>query len=102
LTNDEIIDVDQDPLGKPGHRVKKDGSLEIWARPLSDGSLAVGLFNRGEGFRAVALDWKDLGLTGPQTVRDLWRQTDVGVFDGAFEGFVARHGVLMVRLAPAK
>jgi alpha-galactosidase len=102
LTNDEIIDVDQDPLGKPGHRVKKEGALEMWARPLSDGSLAVGLFNRGEGLVPVTLDWKDLGLSAPQTVRDLWRQTDVGVFDGTFEGFVARHGVLMVRLAPAK
>ena len=48
LTNDEIIEVDQDPLGKPGYRVSKDGDLEVWIRHLEDGSIAVGLFNRGE------------------------------------------------------
>ncbi len=48
LSNDEVIEVDQDPLGKPGRRVAKDGDQEVWARPLEDGSLAVGLFNRGE------------------------------------------------------
>jgi len=41
--------VDQDPLGKPGRRVWKQGPLEVWARDLEDGSKAVGLFNRGEG-----------------------------------------------------
>ncbi len=89
-------------MGKPGRRIKKDGALEIWARPLSDGSLAVGLFNRGEGFRTVTAEWKDLDIAGPRTVRDLWRQTDVGAFDGSFEAAVGRHGVLMIRLAPAK
>jgi alpha-galactosidase len=102
LTNDEIIDVDQDPLGRPGRRIKKDGTLEVWARPLSDGSLVVGLFNRGDGLKTMTVEWKDLGLTGPQEVRDLWRQKDVGVFEGSFEAAVGRHGVLMVRFTPAK
>ena len=48
LCNDEVIEVDQDPLGKPGRRVAKHGDLEVWARPMEDGSLAVGLFNRNE------------------------------------------------------
>ena len=48
LTNDEIIEVDQDPLGKPGWRVSKNNGLEVWKRPLEDGSIAVGLFNRDE------------------------------------------------------
>jgi alpha-galactosidase len=98
LTNDEIIEVDQDPLGKPGRRVTKTGDLEVWARELEDGSLAVGLFNRGEGLAAVTASWSDLGIAGPRRVRDLWRQKDVGVRDGAFEAYVARHGVVMVRL----
>ncbi|HSD67191.1 MAG TPA: putative Ig domain-containing protein, partial [Vicinamibacteria bacterium] len=34
LTNDEVIDVDQDPLGRPGRRVWKRGPLEVWARDL--------------------------------------------------------------------
>ena len=101
LSNDEVIEVDQDPLGRPGRRIAKDGDLEVWARPLEDGSLAVGLFNRGEGVKVVTATWKDLGISGSQRVRDLWRQRDVGVFDGRFDALVARHGVVLVLLWPA-
>jgi alpha-galactosidase len=102
LTNDEVIGVDQDPLGKPGRRVRRAGALEVWARPLEDGSLAVGLFNRGDGLQTVTAEWADLGLSGRQSVRDLWRQENVGVFEGRFEALVARHGVAFVRLRPEK
>jgi alpha-galactosidase len=98
LTSNEVIEVDQDPLGKPGRRVAKDGDLEIWARELEDGSVAVGLFNRGDGVKLVTAQWADIGLKGPQKVRDLWRQKDIGVFDGRFEAAVARHGVLLVKI----
>jgi alpha-galactosidase len=49
LSNDEVIEVDQDPLGKPGCRVSRTGDTEVWKRELEDGTIAVGLFNRGEG-----------------------------------------------------
>jgi len=102
LTNDEVIEVDQDSMGRPGRRVAKDGDLEVWARPMEDGSLAVGLFNRGEGLRVVVANWEDLGIRGPQKVRDLWRQRDVGVAEGKLEAYVARHGVVLVRLWSAQ
>jgi alpha-galactosidase len=102
LTNDEVIDVDQDPLGKPGRRVWKQGPLEVWARDLEDGSKAVGLFNRGEGTAEVAATWTDLGVSGRQTVRDLWRQKDVGVFEARYAAPVGRHGVVMVKLSPVR
>ena len=98
LTNDEVIDVDQDPLGKPGRRVAKDGDLEVWARDLEDGSKAVGLFNRGEEATTVTAKWSDLGLTGERIVRDLWRQQDLGKHEGEFKTEVPRHGVVLVRL----
>jgi len=100
LTNDEVIEVDQDPLGQPGRRVAKDSTLEVWARPMEDGSLAVGLFNRGEGLKIIEAKWEDLGVRGPQKVRDLWRQREVGVAEGKFEALVAPHGVVLVRLWP--
>ena len=100
LTNDEIIEVDQDPLGRPGRRVAKDGDLEVWAREMEDGSLAVGLFNRGGGMAEVTARWADLGLAETQRVRDLWRQEDIGIFSDAFTAYVARHGVVMVRMWP--
>ncbi len=101
LTNDEVIDVDQDPLGKPGRRVWKQGPLEVWARDLEDGAKAVGLFNRGEGTVGVEATWADVGVSGRQSVRDLWRQKDVGVFEGRYAVTVGRHGVVLVRVSKA-
>jgi alpha-galactosidase len=98
LTNDEIIEVDQDALGRPGRRVRKDGDLEVWVRELEDGSKTVGLFNRGKGLAEVVADWAAIGVAGPQKVRDIWRQQDLGVFEGSFRAYVARHGVVMVRM----
>ena len=80
----------------------KTGDLEVWARELEDGSLAVGLFNRGESLSVVTASWADLGIQGKHRVRDLWRQKDVGEFDGIFEAFVARHGVVLVRMQPVR
>jgi len=79
-----------------------DGDLEVWARDLEDGSKAVGLFNRGEEPATVTAKWSDLGIKGRRIVRDLWRQQDLGEFKGEFNATVPRHGVVLVRLSPAR
>ena len=98
LTNDEVLAINQDPLCKQATRVSRSGSGEVFAKVLEDGSWAVGLFNRGEGERTVAVRWRDLGITGPQIVRDLWRQQDLGSFAAGFEAAVPRHGVVLVKV----
>lgn len=98
LCNDEVIAVDQDPLGLPGKRVRKDGDMEVWAKDMEDGSKAVGLFNRGEFEADVQVRWSDLGIQGRQSVRDLWRQKDLGSADGQFSLRVPRHGAQMISL----
>ena len=102
LCNDEVIAVDQDPLGKPGRRIAQSGDLEVWARDLEDGSKAVGLFNRGEMETNVVARWQDLGVSGKQAVRDLWRQKNLGVFENQFQAAVPRHGVVLVRLSSSR
>ena len=76
----------------------KDQKLEVWAKDMEDGSRAVGLFNRGESAATVTAQWADLGLSGPRIVRDLWRQKDLGQFDGRCGATVPRHGVVLVRM----
>ncbi len=98
LSNDEVIEVDQDALGRPGFRVAIDDDREVWVRDLEDGSKAVGLFNRGEMEANVSAKWSDLGIQGKRIVRDLWRQQDLGAFTGEFKATVPRHGVVLVRL----
>jgi alpha-galactosidase len=102
LTNDEVIEVDQDPQGKPGNRVSRTEGFEVWKRELEDGSIAVGLFNRGDEAAKMTALWSDLGITGKQKVRDLWRQKDLGTYNEKFAAKVGRHGVVMVRMWPEK
>lgn len=98
LTNDEVLDVNQDPLGRPAGRIKQEGSHEVWARPLYDGTLAVGLFNRGFLAAEVNVNWSDLKLDGKQPVRDLWLHKDLGEFGSSFSTTVPPHGTVLVKI----
>jgi alpha-galactosidase len=101
LTNDEVLDLDQDVLGRQATRVWQEGPLQVWVKPLEDGSRAVGLFNCGELAAPITASWAKLGLTGKQTVRDLWRQQDLGGCETAFTATVPSHGVMLVKISPA-
>ena len=98
LTNPEVIAVDQDPKGIQGRRVAQEGPLEVWAKPLADGGMAVGLFNRGESENPVTVNFEDIGIKGPAGVRDLWAHKDLGVFQEQFTAQVPRHGVALVKV----
>jgi alpha-galactosidase len=98
LANDEVLAVNQDAAGHQASRKARNGQTEVWAKNLSDGAKAVGLFNRGEEAAEVTAQWADLGLSGKCLVRDLWRQKDVGAFAGSFTANVPRHGVCLVRV----
>jgi alpha-galactosidase len=106
LTNDEVLDVDQDTLGHqatclaktPGD---KTGDLQVYGKPLDDGSWAVGLFNLSAAPATVKVSWSDLkNVSGSQKVRDLWRQRDLGSFPDGYAATVASHGVILVKISP--
>ena len=97
LTNPEVIAIDQDPLGVQGHRVTQEGPLEVWIKPLEDGSKAVGLFNRGWGAMPVTVNFRDVGLGDSANVRNLWTKKDLGRFQVTYTAFVAQHGVVLIR-----
>jgi alpha-galactosidase len=98
LCNSEVIDIDQDSLGKQGVIVRKTDSEFILAKPLDDGSLAVGLFNLSLKPLTISVNWTDLGIHGRRKVRDVWRQHDLGSFNTVFSSPVPAHGVMLVRL----
>lgn len=99
LTNDEVLAINQDPLGKQAISVAGDSGFAVYRKELEDGSIAVGLFNRGPAPVSVTASWSDLGLTGAHRVRDLWRQKDQGSFRDSFSATVAPHGVHLVRVS---
>ena len=78
LTNDEVIAVNQDALGKQGVCLQTIGELRIYVKELEDGGKAVAFANFGrEKIKMSYKDFKKLGITGKQIVRDLWRQKDI-------------------------
>lgn len=117
LTNDEVIDVNQDVLGKQAVCISKQNGKEVWVKELEDGSKAVGLFNRDDETNIVDLfcwaqkerstttikvNWADLNITGKQQVRNIWTQKDISIQDQAFETVVPHHGVVLLKISPAK
>jgi alpha-galactosidase len=99
LCNAEVIDVNQDQLGKQGRIIKQTEDMFVMVKDLEDGSKAVGLFNTTEVPINIEVTWAELGIKGKYRVRDLWRQKDVGVVD-KYSAKVGRHGVMMIRLFP--
>ena len=102
LCNAEVIEVDQDALGQQARPIVQTSQTLVLAKPMEDGSLALGLFNLEEIAGPITVTWSQLGLEGPQRVRDLWRQKDIGIMAEKFETNVPRHGVAMIRLFGAR
>ena len=98
LTNRDVIAIDQDPAGTQGDRVSAEGPIEIWMRPLADGSKAVGLFNRHPQPMDVHVDFRQLGLSGPVHARDIWADKNLGTLQGEYQTRVAGHGVVLLRV----
>jgi alpha-galactosidase len=102
LLNKEVIAVDQDSLGKAGDRVWQEGPLEVWAKPLAGGDVAVGIFSQVTYATHVPLRLADAGVNGNATARDLWAHSDLGPMSGTYTVVVPAHGVVMLRLHPAR
>lgn len=116
LTNREVIAVDQDPLVAPAVKIMTENG-QIWYKKLYDGSYAVGLFHvdpyfilwdqdsseaiQNETYK-IQLDFSKLGIQGEVTVRDLWRQKDLGNFTNNFQADIPYHGVKFVKVTPKK
>jgi alpha-galactosidase len=99
LMNSEVLAVDQDAKGVQGHRVWQEGPLEIWAKPLAEGSTAVGLFNRSESATKMTLDFKSIGAPASAKLRDLLDHKDLGTVQNPYSAEVPTHGVVLVKVS---
>jgi alpha-galactosidase len=99
LTNGEVIAIDQDALGKEATRASENGGVEVWTRPLADGSIAVGIFNRNAVEGRGGFTWASIGLSSPPaSVRNLWLHEPVAPDSSGYEGAVRAHGVVLLRI----
>ncbi|SFR92828.1 alpha-galactosidase [Halomicrobium zhouii] len=99
LTNQEVVDVDQDPAGVQGRKVRDDGDREVWAKPLVDNEVAVGLFNRGSSSATISTMAAEVGLPSATdyVVRDLHAHTE-SISSGGISASVPAHGLALFRV----
>jgi alpha-galactosidase len=98
LMNKEVIAIDQDSLGKQALPVKN-GNLETWIKPLSDGGVAVGVVNLGPAAAQATVHASDLHLAhAVAKARDLWRHQEVEFVNGSYAATIPSHSVLLLRL----
>ncbi|MFC5730155.1 MULTISPECIES: glycoside hydrolase family 27 protein [Nocardioides] len=101
LTNADVIEINQDPLGIQAERVRDDGDAEVWAKPLSDGSVAVALLNRGSAGRVMSTMPSEIGAPEASAyhLTDVWTK-GVRNTTGEIRASVPGHGVVMYRVRP--
>ena len=116
LTNDEVIAINQDPLGKPARLIQELNGVQIWKKPMEDGSIIIGLFNTGgygkypasyfrwgdEKALPFNFDFASIGLDGKYEIRDVWRQKSLGKFVGSFKTTINHHGVVLLQFKMVK
>jgi len=112
LSNDEVIAINQDPLGKAARLVLEKDGFQVWKRELGNGDYAIGIFNiasygktpqsyfrwGNEKATNFQLNFKEIGLNGNFNIRDVWRQKDLGIFNNTIKTSVPYHGVMMFRI----
>ncbi|WDS36332.1 glycoside hydrolase family 27 protein [Pseudoxanthomonas sp.] len=99
LLNPAVIAVDQDVLGVQGTQVRREGDIALWRKPMADGSVVLGLFNRGAVAGRIAVSPADAGFTpGAWQVRDLWSGKRLDPHIAEFQ--VVAHGATLLRAWP--
>jgi hypothetical protein len=98
LKNSEVIEINQDPLGKQARQIMNKPEYQVWVKELEDGSKAVGIFNVTNSFSTVTINLQEIGISGTKTIRDVWRQKDLGKFVGKFEIMIPSHGVSFIKV----
>jgi alpha-galactosidase len=99
LLNREVIAVDQDSAGLPARRLERQGDVEVLVRDMSDGSVVVGFFNRGEQATARVV-WEKLGTRFAKGIhaRDLWLHSTVET-QKPYAAVLPRHGATLIRVS---
>ena len=106
LSNDEVLAIDQDALGKQAVRVATVGAIDVYLKDLEDGGKALAFFNRGSVSESIDFNKLNfIGINGRQHVRDLWRQKNLpdmaNDFGDTFKVAVAAHSVELYKFTPA-
>jgi alpha-galactosidase len=101
VENSEVIAVDQDPAGVQGTLLSTSGNGQVWVKPLSDGSRAVALLNRGSSTTYITTSAGAVGLPSASsyTLRNLWTHNTSST-GGMISAEVPGDSTVLLRVAP--
>jgi len=104
LTAPEIIAIDQDSLGIQGTRIKNNAGLQVWQKPLKDGSIAVALLNVTNASAAMHVTLEEIGFKKnvASSVRDVWNRKDLEAVTDTLTTTVEPHGIAVVKIKGKK
>lgn len=99
VANPGIIAIDQDPLGQQARLVSDENDLEVWARPLSNGDIAVALMNASSSSAAISTTLQEIGAeSGNYIVQNVWSGSDIANSTGTITATVDKHDTQVLRL----
>lgn len=98
LTNDEVLAIDQDPLGLQARQWVRNDDYQIWIKELEDGTKAIGIFNTDTAYQRITVNFKELNLPDTIRARDLWSQKDLGIFNTRYAVLIPPHGVKLLKI----
>jgi alpha-galactosidase len=98
ILNKEAIAVDQDPL-EQGKRIVKNGVAEVWAKHLSDNSMAVLLLNRDKNRdTTISVPVKELGIRSKFSIYDIYQKKSLGIFDASLSAVIKLQSGLFIKI----
>ncbi len=111
FANEEVLAINQDRLGRPAQRTlellqtprhgRPPRHMLLHSRELSDGAVAVGIFNLGEQTDEMPLDFSLLQLAGAVRARDVWAKMDLGLVSNGWRCVAPPHGARLLNLTKA-
>ncbi|WP_183575083.1 putative Ig domain-containing protein [Mucilaginibacter sp. X5P1] len=100
LKNKEVIDVDQDVAGQQAKKVIEENNFQVWIKTMADGSHVIGVFNLNTDYANYTFKLNKAGIGQPSTIRDIWRQKDLGKHLSEISFNIPPHGVRLIRVSP--
>lgn len=100
LANEEVIEINQDPLAKPAQLVRRytEEEYDILAGELSGDRLVVGISNWKNGSQTIELDLSSVGVDSANA-RDVWAASDLGLLGGTQEFHLSGHELKLLVLS---
>lgn len=99
LKNENLIAINQDPLGRQATQISNDGNRRVLAKQLSNGDVAVALFNQGGSTTTISTTASAIGLSGTSfNLRDAWTNATTST-TGTISASVPSHGTVVYRVS---